>query len=161
MTVEETPLDPLLTAAEQQLWQSLIRVVLSLPVVLDRDLQQREGVSHFEFSLMARLSEAPERRLRLTDLARETGSTVTRLSRAVTRGEVEGWIAREPDPADGRATLVMLTSTGFDRLAALAPGHIAQVRHLILDPLTAADRRALTPSLEKIAAAVTRTLYAG
>ena len=153
------PLASLLSDQEQRIWQSLISVVLSLPVVLDRELQRHEGLPHFEYSLMARLSEAPQARLRLGDLAQQTGSTLPRLSKAVTRCEREGWVLREADPSDGRSILAALTSAGRQRLTASMPTHIAQVRRLIFDPLTATAQRSLEPSLARIAAAVRQDLY--
>lgn len=153
------PLEAILSKQEQDLWQALISIVLSLPVVLDRELQTNEGLSHFDFSIMARLSQAPGSRLRLTDLAQQSGGTLPRLSKAITRCEREGWVIRESDATDGRSTLAALTDLGYARLAASTPAHIAQVRRLIFDPLTPAAQRSLSASLARIAEAVSHELY--
>lgn len=155
----QEPLSALLTESEQEMWQSLLTVVLSLPVVLDRGLQSADGLSHFDYSILARLSQAPDSQLRLNDLAHQTGSTLPRLSKAITRCEREGWAIRRPDPAGGRSTLAILTDAGRERLLVSMPAHIAQVRRLIFDPLTTEEQPQLAGALSRIAEAVQRDLY--
>lgn len=152
--------DPLqqFTETEQELWQALISIVISLPVVLDRELRRKDGMTHFEFSVLARLSQAPDNRLKLRDLAQQTGSTLPRLSKAMTRCERDGWTVRMPDAADGRSTWALLTDGGKEHLLSSAPAHLAQVRRLVLDPLTISAQRHLRTSLPRVADAVGREL---
>ena len=151
---DHDPPAPWLTEDDRVLWESLISIVISLPVVLDRELQQTEGMTHFEYSVLARLLQADGRRRRLSDLAQSTGSTLPRLSKAITRCERDGWVVRRPDPTDGRATYAELTEAGYAQLLAAAPAHLEQVRRLVLDPLSAKSRRVVAGSLAQIAEAI-------
>src|SRR6187200_2819082 len=122
--------------SERAAWLRLIAVVELLPGVLDSQLRAEEGMSHFEYFVLAMLSEAPERTLRMTSLAQRTNATLTRLSHAVRRLEERGLVERFPCPEDGRATNARLTDAGWDAVVAAAPGHVDTVRRHVLDALT-------------------------
>src|SRR6187455_1511357 len=107
-------------------WVRFVAVVELLPGVLDAQLRRDSGVTHFEYFVLAMLSEAPERTLRMTALAQRTNSTLPRLSHVVSRLEGRGLVERPPCPDDGRATNAKLTEEGWDEVAAAAPGHAAQ-----------------------------------
>ncbi len=127
---------PWLTAAEQTAWMSLVGVLIRLPQALDAPLQRDHGLSHFEYAVLSGLSEAPDRTLRMSELAGITEGSLSRLSQVVTRLERRGWVQRTPDPADGRYTLATLTAEGWETVVAVAPSHAAEVRRLVFDPLT-------------------------
>lgn len=114
-------------------------VLIRLPAALDRQLRAAAGMTHFDYSTMVILSEAPDRTLRMSQLAAVTEGSLPRLSQVASRLEKAGWIERRPDPDDGRSTLATLTDEGFDVLAAAAPSHVAEVRRLLFDPLTRAQ----------------------
>jgi DNA-binding MarR family transcriptional regulator len=122
--------------SERAAWLRLIAVVELLPGVLDSQLRADEGISHFEYFVLAMLSEAPERTLRMTSLAQRTNATLPRLSHVVRRLEGRGLVVRFPCPEDGRATNAQLTEAGWDAVVAAAPGHVDTVRRHVLDPLT-------------------------
>lgn len=122
--------------SERAAWLRLIAVVELLPGVLDSQLRAEEGMSHFEYFVLAMLSEAPERTLRMTSLAQRTNATLPRLSHVVRRLEDRGLVVRFPCPEDGRATNAQLTDAGWDAVVAAAPGHVDTVRRHVLDPLT-------------------------
>jgi DNA-binding MarR family transcriptional regulator len=82
------------------------------------------------------LSEAPDRTLRMTGLAAQTNATLPRLSHVVRRLEDRGLVERFPCPEDGRATNARLTSAGWQKVQEAAPGHVANVRQHVIDPLT-------------------------
>src|SRR4029077_8582425 len=82
-----------LDAQEQQIWEQLSTMILRLQPVLNAQLQREFGISHFEYLMMARLSEAPESKLRMSVLATITGSSLPRLSQAVSRLEKRGWMS--------------------------------------------------------------------
>jgi DNA-binding MarR family transcriptional regulator len=140
----DTPQEPRwLTAEERQAWLALAGLVIRLPAALDAQLQRDAGISHFEYQVMAALSEAPSRTLRMSVLAMLAEGSLPRLSQVVSRLEKRGWVRRTPDPADGRYTLAMLTGQGWDKVAETAPGHVEEVRRLVFDPLTKAQARQL------------------
>lgn len=152
---------PWLDAEQQDLWQTLLTVVIALPAALDRQLQRDAGISNFEYGVLARLSMADEATMRLSALARLTDSTLPRLSKTMDRFEARGWVVRRPDPDDGRYTLAALTENGRRKLAESAPEHVAQVKRLVFDPLSAAQRRQLGAALTRIAANLRQDLEEG
>jgi DNA-binding MarR family transcriptional regulator len=91
---------------------------------------------HAYYMILAMLSEAPGRRMSMTDLAEVTRSSASRLSHAVAKLETQGWVTRDKHPENGRITLTTLTDLGFTELVATAPGHVEQVRAALFDRLT-------------------------
>ncbi|MER5932403.1 MarR family transcriptional regulator [Streptomyces sp. NPDC002054] len=152
---------PWLDAEQQELWQDLLTVVIALPAALDRQLQRDAGISNFEYGALARLSMADQVTMRLSELARVCNSTLPRLSKMMDRFEARGWIVRRVDPSDGRYTLATLTDSGRQKVADSAPGHVAQVRRLVFDPLTAVQRRQLGAALAGVAETVRREAAGG
>ncbi|WP_157488858.1 MarR family transcriptional regulator [Pseudofrankia sp. DC12] len=139
---------------EMQVWLTLARVLIRLPAALDDQLQRDAGISHFEYQVLAMLSEAPERTLRMSTLAVFANGSLSRLSHVVGRLDRAGWVRRTPDPGDGRYTLAILTDAGWAKVIAAAPGHVAAVRALVFDPLTRAQQRQLGDIGRRIAHAV-------
>jgi DNA-binding MarR family transcriptional regulator len=128
---------------EKQAWLALASVLIRLQSALDAQLQRDAGISHFEYAVMARLSEAPDRTMRMSVLATLTEGSLPRISQVVGRLEKRGWIRRTPDPSDGRYTLAVLTGEGLAKVLKSAPGHVGEVRRLVFDPLTKAQSRQL------------------
>lgn len=122
---------------EQRAWRALAAVVLKLPAELERQLRRDSGMSHFEYWVIALLSEAPDQSLRLSQLADQANASLSRLSHVVTRLEDRGWVTRAPCPEDARATLAVLTEDGWSQVRAAAAGHVATVRSLVFDGLDA------------------------
>jgi DNA-binding MarR family transcriptional regulator len=139
----ETPEPRWLDPEEQQTWIVLGSLLMRLPAELNTQLQRAAGISHFEYMVLSGLSMSPDRTLRMSDLAMFAEGSLSRLSQVVGRLENRGWIRRTPDPDDGRYTLAVLTDAGWDKVVATAPGHVDQVRRLVFDPLTSAQRRQL------------------
>ena len=139
-----------LDAQEQQIWEQLSTMILRLQPVLNAQLQREFGISHFEYLMMARLSEAPGSKLRMSVLATITGSSLPRLSQAVGRLEKRGWMSRQPDAEDSRYTLAVLTRAGFRRLQEVAPSHVGAVREFVFDRLTRAQARQLGALSQRI-----------
>jgi DNA-binding MarR family transcriptional regulator len=117
-------------------WVKLVAVVELLPGVLDSQLRRDAGLTHFEYFVLAMLSEAPDSTLRMTSLAQRTNATLPRLSHVVRRLEDRDLVERFPCPEDGRATNARLTRSGMARVVAAAPGHAANVRHHVIDALS-------------------------
>lgn len=132
-----------LDAEERQAWLALASIMSRLPAQLSRQLHRDAGLSLFEYQMMAGLSEAPERTLRMSRLAEFADGQLPRLSQAAARLEKRGWLTRRPDPEDGRSTLATLTDLGMAKLVAAAPGHVETVRELVFDRLTRAQVKQL------------------
>ncbi|MGI5443952.1 MarR family winged helix-turn-helix transcriptional regulator [Streptomyces shenzhenensis] len=139
-----------LTAAEKEAWTGLVSLVLLLPGRLESPLQREAGLTLFEYLALSHISETPERRLRMSELAYLANGSLSRLSNVVKRFEQRGWVERFPDPDDGRFTIAALTDAGYEVVVAAAPTHVRAVRQLVLDPLTAADQRALARIAAKL-----------
>ena len=132
-----------LDAEERQAWLALASTLNRLPAALDAQLRRDAGISHFEYQVLALLSEAPDRTLRMSALATLAEGSLPRLSQVAARLEQRGWVRRTPDPADGRYTLAILTDEGWTKVAEAAPGHVEEVRRLVFDPLTRPQSRQL------------------
>ncbi|TAJ46473.1 MAG: MarR family transcriptional regulator [Herbiconiux sp.] len=132
-----------LTPEQLRAWIRLEAVVELLPTVLDSQLQRDAQLTHFEYLVMAKLSESPERLLRMTALAATTNSTLPRLSHVVSRLEARGYVERVPCPGDRRATNAHLTEAGWQKVVATAPGHVENVRAHVIDVLSDEQLRQL------------------
>lgn len=128
---------------QQQTWRAFLGAVEHLQAGLDAQLQADSAMPHAYYEILVRLSEAPERRLRMSVLADRSGSSRSRLSHAVAQLEARGWVRRERCPDDRRGQIAVLTPEGFAALAAAAPGHVEAVRELLVDRLTPQQLRAL------------------
>ena len=117
-------------------WVRVAAVLELLPGVLDSQLRRDAQLTHFEYYVLAMLSEAPQRTLRATALAMQTNATLPRLSHVLRRLEDRGLLERFPCPEDARATNVRLTPAGWTKLVDSAPGHVANVRRHVIDALT-------------------------
>jgi DNA-binding MarR family transcriptional regulator len=128
---------------DREVWVPFVSMLWWLPAAIDDQLQCDSGLSHFEYGILAALSDADAVTLRMSDLAIYANGSLSRLSRAVARLERRGWVTRKPDPADGRYTLATLTGNGGAVLAEAAPGHVEAVNRLVFDVLTRAQARQL------------------
>ena len=129
---------------ELEAWTRFVAVVELLPGVLDQQLRRDSGLTHVEYMVLAMLSEAPGRTLRMSALAARTNASLARLSHVADRLETRGLVERSPCPEDRRATNATLTDAGWEVLRGAAPGHVETVRRHVLDPLTPAQVRQLS-----------------
>jgi DNA-binding MarR family transcriptional regulator len=141
-----------LTADEEALVRAFGRALLTVPRALDADLLDGPGMSLSEYTALMHLSEAPDRRLRMSDLAAACAISISGMTRIVNRLEERDLLRRERCPADGRAWNAVLTDAGLLRLRQAWPTHLASVRRHVLDHLQAIDLPALTAALQRIAA---------
>ena len=132
-----------LTDEEQANWRSIVALLIRLPAAIEAELQRDAGLSHFEYLVLSGLSEAPDRTLRMSDLAAMASGSLSRLSHVVGRLEARGWVRREACPGDGRFINAVLTDDGWAKVVATAPGHVAAVRRLLVDVLTPEQLREL------------------
>lgn len=126
-----------LTEDEQATWRAFLAMQRKIRDRLERQLQQDAGMPMTYYIILAMLSEAPDRTLRMTELATIAGTSQSQLSHAATRLEEEGWIERRRCLDDKRGYLAVLTDAGFDVLAQAAPSHVESVRAVLFDRLTA------------------------
>ncbi|MFC1436969.1 MarR family transcriptional regulator [Streptacidiphilus sp. N1-10] len=143
-----------LDAEEGAAWLALAGTLIRLPSALDEQLRRDAGISHFEYQVLAKLSQVSDRTLRMSVLAVQTEGSLPRLSQVVARLEQRGWVRRTPDPTDGRYTLAILTDEGGAKVAEAAPGHVEEVRRLVFDPLTKAQTRQLREISRRIMHAI-------
>lgn len=129
-----------LSTAEQQAWRSYLEMTRRLDDAFDRGLR-REGLNLAYYEILVRLSEAPERRLRMSALADCSVSSRSRLSHAVARLEEQGLVRREACPTDRRGQVCVLTEAGMAKLTQAAPTHVTDVRGALLDGLSPAEVR--------------------
>lgn len=133
-----------LSDSEQQAWRGMLLMYQQLFDALDKQLRSEHGIPHTYYEILAMLSEAPDRKLRMAELARLTSTSQSRTSHAVAALEERGWVSREQCPEDRRGNLAALTDEGWDAIVAMAPGHVAEVRKMIFDHLSDADVKELS-----------------
>jgi DNA-binding MarR family transcriptional regulator len=125
-----------LNSEEQRVWRAFLTAVRLLVDDLDRELQHDSGMPHTYYEILVALSEAPDRTLRMNQLADVCQSSRSRLSHAVARLEEAGWVRRQACPTDKRGALAVMTDQGFAAIEAAAPGHVETVRRRLFDVLT-------------------------
>lgn len=128
-----------LDAAEQTAWRAFVDATRLLFDELDRELQRDAGMPHAYYEILVRLSEAPDRALRMGQLADATLTSPSRISHAVARLEAAGWVRRNSCGHDRRGASAQLTDLGMEVLEAAAPGHVRAVRAHLVDQLTPAE----------------------
>jgi DNA-binding MarR family transcriptional regulator len=132
-----------LTDDEQRTWRAYLHATTLLEDHLDRQLQRDAKMPHLYFGLLVLLSEAPRRRLRMTELAIQSKITRSRLSHAIARLEKSGWVVREDCPSDKRGQFAVLTEDGMAVLSRSAPGHVDTVRQALFARLTPEQQKSL------------------
>jgi DNA-binding MarR family transcriptional regulator len=135
---------------QQRAWRQLLSMIMELPAALESDLQRTTGLTTFEYLVLANLSEADNRTLRMSDLASSANSSLSRLSHVVRRLADDGLVVKRVCAEDGRVSVVELTKAGMRRLTDAAPWHVAKVRELVVEPLTRADLIRLGRAAEAI-----------
>ena len=139
-----------LDADEQAVWRDYLDVMRRLMERLNRQLVDDAGMSLAEYEVLVQLSESPNRRLRMSELADLVVNSRSRLTHTVNRLEERGFVAREECPDDRRGILCVLRDEGFAALVAAAPGHVEAVRAAVFDPLDAEDVKALGVTMRKL-----------
>jgi DNA-binding MarR family transcriptional regulator len=135
---------------EQQAWRTLINVHGRLIAQLDTEMQGAHDLSLPDYEVLAHLSEAPERSLRMADLAERLLLSPSGLTRRVDGLARDGLVERRACPEDRRGTLAVLTDAGMARLEEAATTHAAGVRRYVIEPLRREELLGLARSLERI-----------
>ena len=132
-----------LTDDEQRAWRGLLQMSAQLDARLNRDLQQTGGLSLADYDVLVALSEAPDGRLRVFEIARALCWEQSRLSHHLARMQKRGLVVREECRSDRRGAFAVLTQEGRAAIEEAAPAHVATVRELVFDGLTADQVSAL------------------
>jgi DNA-binding MarR family transcriptional regulator len=147
---EVTALNPL-SQDEEAAFRALARVTIVLPRALDADLEREQRISLSEYLALMHLSEASDRRMRMSDLAASCDLSLSGMTRIVTRLENEGFVERVKCSRDARGSNAVLTELGFARLQEAYPTHLASVRRHVVDHLQGADLKELARVLGAVA----------
>ncbi|MCP2338009.1 MarR family winged helix-turn-helix transcriptional regulator [Actinomadura rupiterrae] len=132
-----------LGASQQRDWRAFVDGSVRLTEIMDRDLKTKHGLSVSEYEILVRLSEAPERRLRMAELAENASQSRSRLSHTCSRLEAKGLVRRDNCPNDKRGVYAFLTEAGFDALDRAARDHVETVRDYFVDVIDPADLEAI------------------
>ena len=141
-----------LTPTEEIFWRALMRLTLTLPRQLNDDMVRAAGLTASEYTVIMNLSEAPNRQLRMADLAIAAGLSASRTTRVVDDLQVHGWVVKRASSADGRSNLAELTSQGLSKLRYAWPAHVASVRGRVLDHIPAGTLAKAAQALDAVAA---------
>jgi DNA-binding MarR family transcriptional regulator len=136
---------------EQQAWRAFVAGSQMLMHQLGRELQRDHGLTHNDYEILVRLSESPELRMRMTDLAEQCLLSKSRLSHQITRMEEAGLVARAVCPSDRRGAFAVLTDEGMRRLEKAAPSHVEGVRDHFIDRLSNDELATLGAAFRRIA----------
>ncbi|MEO0494539.1 MAG: MarR family transcriptional regulator [Actinomycetota bacterium] len=146
--------DPWLDEDQLAAWLTLVAFSEVFPASVDAQLKERMGVNRFEYSVLAMLSEEPGHTLVMSDLARVTFGSLSRLSHAVGRLEQRGWLERQAGAGGRRHTVVTLTDAGRIAIESAAPDHAAHLQSVMIEPLTPSQLAALTTIARKLVARI-------
>jgi DNA-binding MarR family transcriptional regulator len=125
-----------LSDEEQAAWRGLLQMTSRLSARLNRQLQEEHGLSLADYEVLVPLSEAPDGRLRVFELASRLAWEQSRLSHHLARMQQRGLVGRQECPTDRRGAFIVLTEAGRAAITAAAPGHADLVHHLVFDALT-------------------------
>jgi DNA-binding MarR family transcriptional regulator len=146
-----------LDATQQRDWRAFVDGSIRLNDLLDRDLKAKHGLSMAEYEILVRLSEAPERRLRMAELAEGASQSRSRLSHTVSRLEYKGLVERGTCGADKRGVNAHLTDEGYAFLSKAAVDHVATVREYFIDVVDPDDLAAIGRAFTAVWTQVAKT----
>jgi DNA-binding MarR family transcriptional regulator len=135
---------------EQATWRAYIAATRLLEETLDRQLQNEAGMPHTYYGILVALSEAPDSRVRMSELAKLVRASPSRMTHAISSLEAKGWVRREQCPTDKRGQLAVLEPEGRRVIESVAPGHVAEVRARLFDRLTPEQVRELRAICEAV-----------
>ncbi len=135
---------------EQHAWRAYLLATQLLWEDLDRQLQRDSGFAHSHYGILVALSEAPDRTMRMSDLAALQRFSQSRLTHAIARLEKDGYVERHQCESDRRGQFAVITDAGLAALRAAAPGHVAEVRAKVFDHLTPEQVGAMADVFESL-----------
>lgn len=138
-----------LSPAELKAWRKYLVASRRLFEALDTDLEEHE-LSLADYEVLAQLSDAPDRTMRMSDLADQALVSRSRLSHRIKVMEKAGWVRREACPSDKRGSFAVLTPKGSKAILTAAPDHIENVRTRFISLLSKEDQRVLAQIFERV-----------
>lgn len=144
------PVSGWLSPDEQRSWRAWLSASTLLADQLNRELQSQRGLTGADYEILVRLSESPDRRMRMSDLAASTLASRSRLSHQIDRMVDAGLVTRETCSEDRRGSFAALTDIGWETLVQAAPDHVASVRAHLVDVLTPDEFAALGRACQKV-----------
>src|SRR5215216_3174064 len=138
-----------LTAQEQLVWRRWLTLNARLSATLQRELQDDAGLSMPDFEVLVHLTDSPDGRIRVTDLARLLQWERSRVSHHVTRMQRRRLVLRVECAEDGRGAFIVLTPQGRAAIERAAPGHVSTVRRLVFNALSPEEVASLATIIEK------------
>jgi DNA-binding MarR family transcriptional regulator len=145
-----------LSEPQQKVWRNWLAASSLLHNQLNSELQESDGLTMADYEILVRLSDSPDRRIRMSDLAEITLSSRSRLTHQIDRMEKAGLVTRQACADDRRGQHCVMTDKGWKTLVAAAPNHVESVRAHFVDILTAEEYAALGKATAKIAAHLAR-----
>lgn len=139
-----------LSTEQQAQWRAFRDGNALLNDVLARELDADSGLSLGEYEVLVRLSEAPGRTMRMSELADGLAHSRSRLTHTIRRMEAAGLVERTACREDARGVNATMTEAGWQRLVAAAPGHVRAVREHLVDVLTPEQLRALGSAMQAV-----------
>jgi DNA-binding MarR family transcriptional regulator len=136
-----------LSPTEEALWRALMRIVKALPRNLDADLIRGADLTASEYSILMHLSEAPNRELRMSDLANAAGVSASRTTRLVDDLQSRALVKKVASSSDARGNIAKLTPKGMAKVKAAWPIHLESVRTQFFDQIDAASVHVLAHEL--------------
>jgi len=140
-----------LSPTEEALWRAVMRILKIIPRNLDSDLTRGAGLTASEYSTIMHLSEAPNRELRMADLANATDFSASRMTRLVDDLRSRGLVAKTASSSDARGNVARLTPRGMAKLKSAWPVHLASVRRRFFDNMDEAAVEVVAKALSEVA----------
>ena len=146
-----------LNETEQRAWRAYLEVIRLLLPRLDRQLTRDSGLTMADYEILVRLSEAPDRRMRMSEMSAKTLMSRSRLSHQIGRMEAQGLVRREACADDRRGAFAIMTDRGMAVLEEAAPGHVESVRASFFDGLDASQVDGLAEAFTAMVGHLTAT----
>ncbi len=140
-----------LSLTEEALWRAMMRIIRALPRYLENDLIEGSGLSSSEYSTIMNLSEAPNRELRMANLANVSGVSASRTTRLVDELQSRGLVTKTASSSDARANVTKLTPRGMAKLKSAWPIHLVSVRRRFFDHVEPSAVQQLAEALSRVA----------
>ena len=138
-----------LTPAEESAWRKYIVASRRLLEALDDDLSAN-GLTLSDYEILVHLSDAEDRRLRMSDLAEKTILSRSRLSHRIKYMEGKGWVERQKCASDKRGTWAVMTTKGWNSIVKAAPDHVESIRNRFIDQISKADQANIAAAFDKV-----------